>query len=90
MNQDFITDSSFWVAISFIIFLILVFRPLSRQLSDGLDQKIKELKEKLDKSKSLKTEAEKIYKEQLQKQKDHIAIHSEKLQMVESYSIQSI
>ena len=74
MNQDFITDSSFWVAISFIIFLILVFRPLSRQLSDGLDQKIKELKEKLDKSKSLKTEAEKIYKEQLQKQKENESV----------------
>ncbi|MFL2661845.1 MAG: hypothetical protein ACJ0G4_07910 [Alphaproteobacteria bacterium] len=61
----------FGVAISFIIFLILVFRPLSRQLSNGLDKKINDLKQKLDESKNLKTEAEKIYKEQLEKQKEN-------------------
>ena len=71
MNQEFIADSSFWVAISFIIFLILVFRPLSRQLSNGLDKKINDLKRKLDESKNLKTEAEKIYKEQVEKQKEN-------------------
>lgn len=71
MNQEFIADSSFWVAISFIIFLILVFRPLSRQLSNGLDKKINDLKRKLDESKNLKTEAEEIYKEQVEKQKEN-------------------
>lgn len=71
MNSIFITDSSFWVAISFIIFLILVFRPLSKQLSNSLDQKINDLKQKLDESKNLKIEAEKIYKEQLERQKEN-------------------
>ena len=54
-------DSSFWVATSFIIFIILVFKPLSKQLSNGLDQKINDLKKKLDESRNLKKEAEKIY-----------------------------
>jgi len=71
MNTSFITDSSFWVAISFIIFLILIFRPLSKQLSNSLDQKINDLKQKLDESKDLKIEAEKIYKEQLERQKEN-------------------
>lgn len=64
-------DSSFWVATSFIIFIILVFKPLSKQLSNGLDQKINDLKKKLDESRNLKKEAEKIYKHQMEQKKEN-------------------
>lgn len=71
MNLSFMNDSSFWVAISFVIFVILVFKPLSKQLSNGLDQKINDLKRRLDESKNLKMEADKIYKHQLEQKKEN-------------------
>jgi len=71
MNFEFLNDSTIWVAISFILFVILVFKPMTKQLSTGLDVKISTLKKSLDDSIKLKTEAEKLYKEQLSKQQEN-------------------
>ena len=71
MNFEFLNDSTIWVAISFILFVILVFKPMTKQLSTGLDDKISTLKKSLDDSIKLKIEAEKLYKEQLSKQQEN-------------------
>lgn len=71
MNLEILNDSTIWVAISFILFVILVFKPLSTQLSNSLDKKILGLQKSLDDSKKLKNEAEKLLKEQLTKQKEN-------------------
>ncbi len=71
MNFEFLNDSTIWVAISFILFVILVFKPMTKQLSTSLDDKISTLKKSLDDSIKLKIEAEKLYKEQLSKQQEN-------------------
>ncbi len=71
MNLNFLNDSTLWVAISFLLFVILAFKPLASQLSLGLEKKIADLKKSLDESRSLKEEAEKLYKEQIVKQKEN-------------------
>ncbi len=71
MSIEVLDDSTLWVSLSFIIFVIITFKPILTQLSDSLDRKINDLKKNIDESKQLKKEAEKLYKEQLEKQKDN-------------------
>ncbi len=74
MNFNFLDNSTLWVAISFILFVILVFKPLLNQFSVGLENKIEELKKSINESKTLKLEAEKMFKLQLDKQKENIKL----------------
>ena len=71
MSIEVLNDSTFWVALSFIIFVFITFKPILTQLSDSLDRKINDLQNHIDESKQLKNEAEKLYRDQLEKQKDN-------------------
>ena len=71
MNFDFLNDSTLWVAISFLLFVVFSFKPIVNQLSGNLDKKINELRKSIDESISLKKEAEKLHKEQEEKQKEN-------------------
>ena len=71
MNFDFLNDSTLWVAISFLLFVVFSFKPIVNQLSGNLDKKINELRKSIDESISLKKEAEKLHKEQVEKQKEN-------------------
>ena len=72
MELQFLNDSTIWVGVSFILFVILIFKPMTKQLSDGLEKKISTLRNNLDNSIKLKSEAEKLYKEQLSKQQENV------------------
>ncbi len=72
MEFEFLNDSTIWVGISFILFVILIFKPMTKQLSASLDKKISTLRNNLDNSIKLKSEAEKLYKEQLSKQQENV------------------
>ena len=74
MNFNFLDNSTLWVAISFILFVILVFKPLLNQFTVGLENKIEELKKSINESKALKLEAERMFKLQLDKQKENIRL----------------
>ncbi len=71
MSIEILNDSTLWVSLSFIIFVFITFKPILTQLSDSLDKKINDLQNMIDESKQLKNEAEKLYKEQLEKQKNN-------------------
>ncbi len=71
MDFNILDNSTLWVSISFVLFVLLTFKPLLNQFSDGLEKKINELKKNLEDSKKLKKEAEKVFKEQLDKQKEN-------------------
>ena len=71
MSIEVLDDSTLWVSLSFVIFVFITFKPILTQLSDSLDRKIKDLQNNIEESKQLKNEAEKLYKEQLEKQKDN-------------------
>ncbi len=51
-------DPKFWLLISFIIFIILMIKPFKSMMIDGLDSKIAEIKENINKSLESFTEAE--------------------------------
>jgi len=67
LETNILDDATLWVAISFIIFIILVFKPLKNIMLVSLDNKILELKSQLEESKKLKEDAEKLFAEQNQK-----------------------
>ena len=60
-----------------LYFVCLVFKPLLNQFSVGLENKIEELKKSINESKTLKLEAEKMFKLQLDKQKENIKLIKE-------------
>ena len=68
MDFSILDDATLWVAVSFILFIMLVFKPLKNQLSEALEKKIDDLKKEIDESKKLKAEAENIFREQKNKQ----------------------
>ena len=72
MSIEFLDDSTLWVSLSFIIFVCITLKPMLAQLSESLEKKIDDLKKNIEESKQLKLEAEKSYKDQLEKQKDNI------------------
>ena len=50
-------DSTFWVAISFVIFFgVLVYFKIPRKINEALDTKISEIKNELDESEKLRIE----------------------------------
>lgn len=74
MTIDFniLNDATLWVGISFLIFILLIFRPIKKQVLDNLDKKIIELKSDLEESKKLKNDAELLYEEHERKQEENI------------------
>ena len=62
MEIEVLNNSTFWVSLSFIIFVLITFKPLLTQLSESLDKKINDLQKNINESKQLKIEAEKLYK----------------------------
>ena len=68
---DVLNDSTFWVAFSFIL---LCFGLQANKKHDfgNLDKKIDELKSQLNESKKLKEDAQNLYQEYLQKQKENL------------------
>jgi len=67
VELNILDNATLWVAISFVIFVFLVFKPLKNMMLTSLDSKIAELKSQLEESKKLKEDAEKLFTEQKEK-----------------------
>lgn len=75
-------DATFWVAISFVIFcLIIVYKKIPQVINDLLDNKINEIKSEIDNAKNLKNESEQLLKKYKKKIED---AHMEKNQILNS------
>ena len=48
IDLSILDDATIWVAISFLLFVILIFKPVKSQISDNLNKKIDDLKNKID------------------------------------------
>ena len=57
------SDPKFWLLISFIVFVILMIKPFKSMMIGGLDSKIEEIKQNIDKSIESYTEAEEKLKD---------------------------
>ena len=54
-------DATFWVAISFVIFcLIIIYKRIPQVINNLLDNKINEIKSEIDNAKNLKNESEQL------------------------------
>jgi F-type H+-transporting ATPase subunit b len=75
-------DATFWVAISFVIFcLIIIYKKIPQVINNLLDNKINEIKSEIDSAKNLKNESEQL----LQKYKNKIEeAHTESRNIVNS------
>ena len=54
------SDPQFWVFVAFIIFVIAIFKPVKKILTLNLDNKIKEIKNNINKAENIKSEAQQI------------------------------
>ena len=57
------SDPKFWLLISFIVFVILMIKPFKSMMIGGLDSKIQEIKQNIDKSLESFTDAEEKLKD---------------------------
>lgn len=66
-------DQTFWVGLSFITFVLLVWKPLSRFLTNALDTRAERIQKELDEAQRLKEEAQSLLSSYQQKQTETLA-----------------
>tara|TARA_Y100000590_G_scaffold455547_1_gene604424 strand:+ start:5248 stop:5733 length:486 start_codon:yes stop_codon:yes gene_type:complete len=64
------SDPQFWVAVSFFIFIIIVFNPIRKILSSNLDKQIQQIKDNIEEAENLKIEAQETLSEIKKRQND--------------------
>jgi len=64
------TDPTFWVAVAFVCFIALVFKPLSKFAAGALDSRAEKIKEELDEAERLRNEAQDLLAQYQRKQSD--------------------
>ena len=78
------SDPQFWVAVSFILFIVAIFNPVRKILTSSLDAQIKDIKNKIDEVENLKKEAQKALDElreresKVEKEIQNLKLESEK------------
>lgn len=65
-------DPTFWVAVSFVIFVALVAKPIARGVLGGLDAHAEKIRAQLDEARELHEEAQKTLAEYKRKQRDAV------------------
>jgi F-type H+-transporting ATPase subunit b len=69
MDFNILDDATLWVGLSFILFVLLVTKPLTSMFSKNIDAQINSLKKEIDEAKRLKIEAENLLDEHKSKEK---------------------
>ena len=68
--MNFLDNATLWVGVSFLIFILLVIKPILKSGKTSLENNIKAIKQRLEEAKSLKYEAERVLKELQDNQKN--------------------
>jgi F-type H+-transporting ATPase subunit b len=66
--MEFLHDPEFWVLVAAVIFVIVVYKPVSRALTGGLDSRAARIRAELDEARRLREEAERLVAEYRAKQ----------------------
>lgn len=56
--SELIQHAEFWVALSFAIFVIVMFKPMKRMMTGALDQRIAQIREEVEEAQRLRKEAQ--------------------------------
>ena len=67
-----IQDPTFWVAVAFVVFVVLVFKPIKGALIGGLDAKIAEIRQEVEEAEKLREEAQSMLANYQRKQRQAI------------------
>ena len=65
-------DPTFWVAVAFLITVAAIFKPLSRAVLKGLDDRSDRIRQQLDEAQNLREEAQKSLAEYKRMQRDAV------------------
>jgi len=66
--MELLRDPEIWVAVAFLIFVVLTARPIGRAIAKGLDGRAAKIKAQLDEARALRDEAERLLAEHQRKQ----------------------
>src|ERR1700736_706142 len=58
--MEFLHDPEFWVLVAAVIFVAVVFKPVGRALTGGLDARAARIRAELDEARRLREEAEQL------------------------------
>ncbi len=64
------SDPQFWVAVAFVIFIVVIFNPVGKILTKNLDAQIKNIKESIEEAENVKNESQISLSEIKKRQKD--------------------
>ena len=78
--MEFLHNPETWIAVSFVLFLVLAGRPILRFINKGLDERGAKISRDLDEARRLRSEAEAMLAEYKKKQADAARETSEILQ----------
>jgi F-type H+-transporting ATPase subunit b len=68
--MEFLTDPGIWVAVSFVVFIVLTARPIGRAIAKALDARTARIRAQLEEAQRLREEAERLLAENRRKQGD--------------------
>lgn len=68
-----ISDPTFWVAIGFVLFIVIVGRPIMAKITSALDNRADEIRAKIEEAKSLREEAQTLLASYQRMQRDAAA-----------------
>ena len=83
------SDPQFWVFIAFIIFIGIIFNPIRKILSVGLDNKIKDIKDSIDQAEKLKNDTQQSLSE-IKKRQNEVKIEIKNIQEEAKHKISMI
>ena len=68
--MEFLADPEVWVAVAFVIFIVIAAKPIARAITKGLDARAAKIKAQLDEARALREEAERLLAENQRKQRE--------------------
>ena len=72
------SDPQFWILVSFIIFVLAIFRPVKKILLSSLDDKMNEIKQTIEQAEIVKNDAQKTLSN-LKKKQNEVKIEIQKM-----------
>jgi F-type H+-transporting ATPase subunit b len=72
-DVSLIAKPEFWVAVSFVAFFVVVWKPLCGAILGGLDARAERIRSELDEAQRLREEAQKLLADFQRKQRDAVA-----------------
>lgn len=68
--SELVHDPAFWTALAFVIFVVVMFRPLKKALLAGLDSRIEQIRKEVEEAQRLREEAQTLLASYQRKQRE--------------------